>query len=109
MGLAATGGFSCIGVASAAPIQVPTIDKLSVRGRGGQQHDQFSKGSTVSGVEQEGPGGGRSADARNVSHNEWGSSSFSESQREQEQRNISSDFGYASPAIINNIGSLKVD
>ena len=31
MGLAATGGFSCVSIASAAPIQVQTIDKLSIR------------------------------------------------------------------------------
>ena len=109
MGLAATGGFSCMGVASAAPIQVPTIDKLSIRVLVDQQHDQFLKGSTVNGVVHEGPGGGRSADARNVLHNEWGLSLFLESQREQEQRNILLDFGYTSPAIINNIGLLKVD
>lgn len=109
MGLAATGGFSCMGIASAAPIQVPTIDKLSIRVLVDQQHDQFLRGSTVNGVVHEGPGGGRSADARNVLHNEWGLSLFLESQREQDQRNILLDFGYTSPAIINNIGLLKVD
>ena len=109
MGLAATGGFSCVSVASAAPIQVPTIDKLSIRVLVDQQHDQFLKGSTVNGVVHDAPGGGRSADARNVLHNEWGLSLLLESQREQELRNILLDFGYTSPAIINNIGLLNVD
>ena len=88
---------------------MPTIDKLTIRVLVDQQHDQFLRGSTVNGVVHEGPGPARSADARNVLHNEWGLSLFLESQREQEQRTILLDFGYTSPAIINNIGLLKVD
>src|SRR3954467_866177 len=105
----AAAGFTCVELASAAPIQVPTIDRLSIRVLVDQQHDQFLRGSTVNGVIHEGPGPGRSADARNVLHNEWGLSLYLESQREQEQRTILLDFGYTSPAIINNIGLLKVD
>jgi len=108
-GAAAAGGFSCVELASAAPIQVPTIDRLAIRVLMDQQHDQFLRGSTVNGVVHEGPGPGRSADARNVLHNEWGLSLLLESQREQEQRTILLDFGYTSPALINNIGLLKVD
>ena len=98
----------CVELASAAPIQVPTVDKLSMRVLS-QQHDQFLRGSTVNGVVHEGPGPGRSGDARNVLHNEWGLSLYLESQRDQEQRTILLDFGYTSPAIINNMGLLKVD
>ena len=68
----AASGFSCIEIASAQPIQVPTIDKLAIRVLVDQQHDQFLRGSTVNGVVHEGPGPGRSASARNVLHNEWG-------------------------------------
>ena len=107
-GAAAAGGFSCVEIASAAPIDVPTIDRLTIRVLVDQQHDQFLRGSTVNGVVHEGPGPGRSADARNVLHNEWGLSLLLESQREQEQRTILLDFGYTS-AIVNNIGLLKVD
>ena len=106
---AAASGFSCVELASAAPIQVPTVDKLSMRVLVDQQHDQFLRGSTVNGVVHDGPGPGRSADARNVLHNEWGLSLFLESQRGQESRTILLDFGYTAPAIINNIGLLKVD
>src|SRR4051794_22725300 len=102
-------GFSCIEIASAAPIEVPTVDKLSIRVLVDQQHDQFLRGSTVNGVVHEGPGPGRSASARNVLHNEWGLSLYLESQRADEQRNILLDFGYTSPAIINNMDLLKVD
>src|SRR3954453_3817650 len=106
---AAAGGFSCIEIASAAPIEVPTIDKLSMRVLIDQAHDQFLRGSTVNGVVHEGPGAGRSADARNVLHNQWGLSLLLESQREQEQRTVMLDFGYTAEALANNLGLLKVD
>jgi len=105
----AAGGFGCVEIASAAPIQVPTIDKLTMRVLIDQVHDQFLRGSTVNGVVHEGPGPSRSADARNVLHNQWGLSLFLETQRDQEQRAILLDFGYTSAALINNIGLLKVD
>jgi 7,8-dihydropterin-6-yl-methyl-4-(beta-D-ribofuranosyl)aminobenzene 5'-phosphate synthase len=108
-GAAAAGGFSCIEIASAAPIQVPTIDKLTMRVLIDQAHDQFLRGSTVNGVVHEAPGAGRSPDARNVLHNQWGLSLFLETQREQEQRTVMLDFGYTAEALANNIGLLKVD
>src|ERR1044072_6314665 len=103
------GVFGCVEIASAQPIQVPTIDKLTMRVLVDQQHDQFLRGSTVNGVVHDGPGPGRSSDARNVLHNEWGLSLFLESQRGNESRTILLDFGYTAPAIINNMGLLKVD
>jgi 7,8-dihydropterin-6-yl-methyl-4-(beta-D-ribofuranosyl)aminobenzene 5'-phosphate synthase len=106
---ASAGAFSCVEFAKAAPIEIPTIDKLAIRVLIDQQHDQFLRGSTVNGVVHEGPGPGRSADARNVLHNEWGLSLYLESQRADEQRTILLDFGYTSPALVNNIGLLKVD
>ncbi|MBV1796480.1 MBL fold metallo-hydrolase [Siccirubricoccus sp. G192] len=106
---AAASGLTCVGIASAAPIAVPTIDRLSIRVLIDQQHDQFLPSSTVNGVVHEGPGPGRSSDARNVLHNQWGLSLFLESQCEQEQRTILLDFGYTSPAIINNMGLLRAD
>jgi 7,8-dihydropterin-6-yl-methyl-4-(beta-D-ribofuranosyl)aminobenzene 5'-phosphate synthase len=106
---AAVAGFSCVEIASAAPIEVPTVDKLSMRVLIDQAHDQFLRGSTVNGVVHEGPGAGRSPDARNVLHNQWGLSLFLESQREQEQRTVMLDFGYTAEALANNMGLLKVD
>src|SRR3954464_1324418 len=102
-------GFGCVEIASAEPIQVPTVDKLTMRVLIDQAHDQFLRGSTVNGVVHEGPGPGRSADARNVLHNQWGLSLFLESERAQEQRTILLDFGYTAPALINNMGLLKAD
>lgn len=105
----AAAGFSCVEIASAAPIEVPAVDKLAIRVLVDQQHDQFLRGSTVNGVVHEGPGPARSADARNVLHNEWGLSLLLESQRGADQQTILLDFGYTSPAIINNMDLLKVD
>jgi len=105
----AAGGFSCVEIASAQPIQVPTIDKLTMRVLIDQVHDQFLPTRTVNGVVHEGPGASRSADARNVLHNQWGLSLFLETQRGQEQRAVMLDFGYTAAALINNIGLLNVD
>ena len=62
-------GLSCVEIASAAPIEVPTIDRLTMRVLIDQAHDQFLRGSTLKGVVHEPPGQGRSGDARNVFHN----------------------------------------
>ena len=105
----ATAGFSCIEIASAQRIQIPTIDKLTMRVLMDQGHDSFLRGGTIKGVVHEGPGPGRSADARNVFHNQWGLSLFLESQRDQESRAILLDFGYTAAALINNIGLMNVD
>lgn len=105
----AAGGFSCIEIASAAPIKVPTIDRLTMRVLIDQVHDQFLRGGTVNGVVHEPPGPSRSADARNVLHNQWGLSLFLETQRDQERRAVLLDFGYTAAALINNIGLLKID
>src|ERR1043166_1147514 len=77
----AAAGFTCVEIAPAAPFNVPTVDKLTMRVLVDQQHDQFLRGSSVNGVVHEGPGPGRSASARNVLHNEWGLSLYLESQR----------------------------
>src|SRR3954462_1320344 len=102
---ASAGTFSCVEIAKAAPIEVPTVDKLTIRVLVDQQHDQFLRGSTVNGVVHEGPGPGRSASARNVLHNEWGLSLYLESQRDAENRTILHDFGYTT-AILNNMDLL---
>src|SRR5262245_27820568 len=105
----AAGGFSCVEIASAQPIKVPTIDKLTIRVLIDQSHDSFLRGGTVKGVVHEGPGPGRSADARNVLHNQWGLSLHLERQSGQERRGLILDFGYTAAALINNIGLMNVD
>jgi 7,8-dihydropterin-6-yl-methyl-4-(beta-D-ribofuranosyl)aminobenzene 5'-phosphate synthase len=105
----AAGGFGCIEIASAQPIQIPTIDKLTIRVLIDQVHDQYLRGGMVNGVVHDGPGSGRSADGRNVLHNQWGLSLFLETQRGDEQRAMMLDFGYTSAALINNIALLRID
>ncbi|AZO79302.1 MULTISPECIES: MBL fold metallo-hydrolase [unclassified Bosea (in: a-proteobacteria)] len=102
-------GFACVEIASAAPIEVPTVDRLSMRVLIDSAHDQFLKPSTVQGVQHQPPGSGRGADYRQVLHNQWGLSLFLESQRADEARTILLDFGYSPDALLNNIGILKVD
>jgi 7,8-dihydropterin-6-yl-methyl-4-(beta-D-ribofuranosyl)aminobenzene 5'-phosphate synthase len=105
----AAGGFGCVEIAGAQPIQVPTIDKLTMQVLIDQAHDQFLRGSTVNGVVHEPPGAGRSADGRNVFHNQWGLSLFLESERDRERRAVMLDFGYTAPALINNIALMNID
>ncbi|MEA1834936.1 MBL fold metallo-hydrolase [Methylobacterium durans] len=105
----AAGGFSCIEIASAAPIEVPTVDRLNLRVLIDSAHDQFLKPSTVQGVVHQPPGSGRGSDYRKVLHNQWGLSLFLESQRGDEARTILLDFGYSPEALLNNIEILKVD
>ncbi len=106
---AAASGFTCIEVASAAPIEVPTIDKLAIQVLIDSSHDQFLRPSQVNGVAHQPPGSGRGADFRKVLHNQWGLSLFMESQRAAEARTILLDFGYSPDALINNIDILQPD
>ena len=43
-------GFTCVEFASAAPIEVPTVDKLSVRVLVDSTHNLFLRPATVNGV-----------------------------------------------------------
>jgi 7,8-dihydropterin-6-yl-methyl-4-(beta-D-ribofuranosyl)aminobenzene 5'-phosphate synthase len=104
---AAAGGFSCVEVASAAPIQVPVVDKLSMRVLIDSSHDLFFKPSEVHGVSiQPAP---RPSDFRQILHNQWGLSLYIQSQRGDEQRTLMLDYGYSPDALLNNIAITKVD
>ncbi len=105
----AAAGFSCIEVARAAPVEVPTVDTLSLRVLIDSAHDQFLKPATVQGVRHQPPGNGRGADYRKVLHNQWGLSLFAESKAGDDARAILLDFGYSPEALLNNIEILKVD
>jgi len=106
----AMGGFGCVEIASAAPIQVPTVDKLTMRVLIDSSHDQFLRPKTVAGVQSIPPGPGRgNPDYRKVLHNQWGLSLFLETQQGSDQRTVLLDFGYSPDALLNNIEILKVD
>ena len=49
-GAAATSAFSCVEIASAAPIEVPTVDKLSIRVLVDSSYDQFFRPKQANGV-----------------------------------------------------------
>ena len=91
-GAAAAGGFACVEITNAAPIEAPVVDKLAVRVLIDGSFDAFFRPSKVNGVSVEPAPRGR--DYRRSLHNQWGLSLFLESQRAGEQRNVMLDFGY---------------
>jgi 7,8-dihydropterin-6-yl-methyl-4-(beta-D-ribofuranosyl)aminobenzene 5'-phosphate synthase len=103
---AAAGGFSCIELAKAGPIEVPTIDKLSVRVLVDSASDIFFKPQEVSGVKIE---PGRPSDTKRPLHSEWGLSLLLEPQRGDEKRSFLLDYGWTPEAINGNMDLLKVD
>jgi 7,8-dihydropterin-6-yl-methyl-4-(beta-D-ribofuranosyl)aminobenzene 5'-phosphate synthase len=103
----AAGGFSCVEVASAAPIQAPVVDRLSVRVLVDGAYNLFLRPGEVQGVKIEPPP--RNSDFRRAMHNQWGLSLYLESQRAAEQRTVMLDFGYTPEALINNMEYVGVD
>src|SRR5471032_1744332 len=102
----AAGGFSCVELADAAPIELPTIDKLSVRVLVDSASDIFFRPQEVSGVKTE---PGRSADSRRPLHSEWGLSLLLEPQRGDEKRTFLLDFGWTPEVINSNMDLMKVE
>jgi 7,8-dihydropterin-6-yl-methyl-4-(beta-D-ribofuranosyl)aminobenzene 5'-phosphate synthase len=106
-GAAAASGFTCVEIASAAPIQAPVVDRLAVRVLIDGSFDNFFRPGKVNGVSVE--PAPRRQDYRRSLHNQWGLSLFLESQRDSEQRNVMLDFGYTPEALLNNIELTGVD
>jgi 7,8-dihydropterin-6-yl-methyl-4-(beta-D-ribofuranosyl)aminobenzene 5'-phosphate synthase len=105
-GAAAGGGFRCMEVASAAPVDVPTIDRLTVRVLVDGAFDQFSKPQKVNGVTVE---VGRSPDFRRPFHAQWGLSLLLDAQRGNDARTMLLDFGYTPEALLTNMELQGVD
>jgi 7,8-dihydropterin-6-yl-methyl-4-(beta-D-ribofuranosyl)aminobenzene 5'-phosphate synthase len=103
---AAAGGFSCIELAKAGPIEVPTIDKLSIRVLVDSASDLFFKPAEVSGVKTE---PGRSANSLRPLHSEWGLSLLLEPQRGNVKRTFVLDYGWTPEVINGNMELLKID
>jgi 7,8-dihydropterin-6-yl-methyl-4-(beta-D-ribofuranosyl)aminobenzene 5'-phosphate synthase len=103
---AAAGGFSCVEMAKAGPIEVPTIDKLSVRVLVDSASDIFFRPQTVSGVKTE---PGRSSNSLRPLHSEWGLSLLLEPERGNDKRTFLLDYGWTPEAINGNMELLKVD
>jgi 7,8-dihydropterin-6-yl-methyl-4-(beta-D-ribofuranosyl)aminobenzene 5'-phosphate synthase len=103
----AAGGFGCVEIADAATIQVPVVDRVSVRVVIDGAYNLFLRPGEVKGVKIERPP--READYRRAIHNEWGLSLWLESQRAAEQRTVMLDFGYTPTALLNNLELLGAD
>ncbi|MCC8941936.1 MBL fold metallo-hydrolase [Bradyrhizobium sp. Arg68] len=106
-GTAAAGAFSCVEIASAAPIEVPSVDKLSIRVLVDSSFDQFFKPKQAAGVTIAPPP--RSADYQKSLHNEWGLSLWLESEAKGAQRTLMLDYGYTPEVLLNNMALIGVD
>ncbi len=106
-GAAAAGAFSCVEIASAAPIEVPTVDKLSIRVLVDSSFDLFFKPKQAGGVTIASPP--RSADYQKSLHNEWGLSLWLESEAKGAQRTLMLDYGYTPEVLLNNMALVGVD
>jgi 7,8-dihydropterin-6-yl-methyl-4-(beta-D-ribofuranosyl)aminobenzene 5'-phosphate synthase len=106
-GATATGAFSCVEIASAAPIAVPTVDKLSIKVLVDSSFDQFFRPRQSGGVSITPLP--RSADYRKPVHSEWGLSLWLESQAAGSQRTLMLDYGYTPEVLINNMELVGAD
>ncbi len=106
-GAAAANAFSCVEIASAAPIEVPTVDKLSIRVLVDSSYDLFFKPKQAAGVTIAPPP--RGADYQKSLHNEWGLSLWLESEAKGAQRTLMLDYGYTPEVLLNNMALVGVD
>jgi 7,8-dihydropterin-6-yl-methyl-4-(beta-D-ribofuranosyl)aminobenzene 5'-phosphate synthase len=104
---AAAGGFSCVEFASAAPIQPPMVDRLSVRVLIDGSYNLFLRPGEVKGVKIEPPP--RITDYRRAIHNQWGLSLYLQSEAAAEQHTLMLDFGYTPEALLNNMELVGAD
>jgi len=106
-GAAAAGAFSCVEIASAAPIEAPIVDKLSIRVLVDSSFDLFFKPKQAGGVSIAAPP--RSPDYQRSLHNEWGLSLWLESEAKGAQRTLMLDYGYTPDVLLNNMALVGVD
>lgn len=108
-GAAALAAFGSLqpGASEATVLEVPQVDKLSIRVVVDSSYDLFFRANKVNGVSvSPAP---RAADFRRSLHNEWGLSLWLESQRAQEERTMMLDYGYSQNVLYNNMELLGVD
>ena len=103
----AAGGFGCVEIPSAAPIEAPTVDMLAVRVLIDGSYNLFLRPGQVKNVKIE--PAPRAPDYRRALHNQWGLSLLLETRRAAEQRTVMLDFGYTPEALLNNMEMVGVD
>jgi 7,8-dihydropterin-6-yl-methyl-4-(beta-D-ribofuranosyl)aminobenzene 5'-phosphate synthase len=103
----AAGGFSCVEISSAAPIEAPAVDTLAVRVLIDGSYNLFLRPGQVKNVKIE--PAPRATDYRRALHNQWGLSLLIETRRAAEQHTAMLDFGYTPEALLNNMEMVGVD
>jgi 7,8-dihydropterin-6-yl-methyl-4-(beta-D-ribofuranosyl)aminobenzene 5'-phosphate synthase len=104
---AAAGGFSCVEFSSAAPIEVPVVDKLNVRVVVDLTHNIFLHPSTFKGMAvSPAP---RPKDYTKELHTQWGLSYYLESTKGGETKRLMLDYAYTPDALLNNIEIIGFD
>jgi 7,8-dihydropterin-6-yl-methyl-4-(beta-D-ribofuranosyl)aminobenzene 5'-phosphate synthase len=93
--------------ARAAAIDVPVIDKLTIRVLVDSSFDNFFRPGELNGVSI--APAGRASDFRRTLHNEWGLSLWLEPQRGAERRTLMLDYGYTPEVLANNMELIGVD
>ena len=106
-GAAAASAFSCVEIASAAPIEVPTVDKLSIRVLVDSSYDLFLRPRQANRVSI--VPAARGADFRKTLHNEWGLSLWLELQAGGSARTLMLDYGYTPEVLLNNMELVGID
>ena len=105
-GAAAAGSLGRIDRADAAPIAVPTVDKLNLQVLVDGAYDTFSRPQKVNGVQVEVI---RTADFARPFHAQWGLSLLLDSRRGSDARTILLDFGHTPEALITNMELQRLD
>jgi 7,8-dihydropterin-6-yl-methyl-4-(beta-D-ribofuranosyl)aminobenzene 5'-phosphate synthase len=103
----AAGALVPLKLSSAAQLQAPVVDKLSIRVLVDSSYDIFFRPNKMSGATIE--PAPRPADFRRTYHNEWGLSLWLESQRAADQRTLLLDTGYTPAVLLNNMELTGVD
>jgi 7,8-dihydropterin-6-yl-methyl-4-(beta-D-ribofuranosyl)aminobenzene 5'-phosphate synthase len=99
-------GLASLKTASAAPMAVPTVDKVAMQVLVDGAYDLFSRAQKVNGVVVEVV---RSSDFTTPFHAQWGLSLLLDSQRGGDARTILLDFGHTAEALMLNMDLQKVD
>jgi len=105
-GAAAAGSLARVERAAAAPIAVPTVDKLSIQVLVDGAYDTFSRPQKVNGVQVEVI---RTADFARPFHAQWGLSLLLDSRRGSDARTILLDFGHTPEALMTNMELQRFD
>ena len=92
-----------------ARIEVPVIDRLSMRVVLDSAHDIFIAEEKPKGVTVERVRGLPPPHSKRTMHNEWGLSLYLESERGGERRNFMLDFGSTAELLNHNVDMLGVD